>query len=170
MLRSLFLSPEGGEGGATAPDPDNPGGKLFERLVGQLDKRDAQLLEALRAEVTASIDARLKSRSETVLAAHKQAITAALRASAEAAGAHDVETIDRLIDRDAVTVDEAGTVLGVDEALAALKKSKPFLFGTQRSTGGTAKTPRPVAPRSKSAKDLTPAEWQAEKKRLGVRR
>ena len=126
--------------------------------------------KAARAEVTASINERLKSRSETALAAHQQAITTALHALAEQAGAHDVETIERLIDRDAVTVDEAGTVLGVDEAIAALKKSKPFLFGTQRSTGGTAKTPRPVAPRSKSAKDLTPAEWQAEKKRLGVRR
>jgi hypothetical protein len=169
MLRTLFLSPEGGEGGATAPDPDNAGGKLFERLVGQLDKRDAQLLETLRTEIVASIDQRLKSGGEIDAVANKRAITAALRAAAEETGAHDFELVDRLITRDAITMDEAGSISGVDEAVAALKKAKPFLFAATRSTGGTAKTPRPAASRSKSAKDLTPAEWQAEKKRLGVR-
>jgi hypothetical protein len=167
MLRTLFLSPEGGEGGAPppAPEPDIAGGKLFERLVGQLDKRDAQLLETLRAEVTASIDARLKSGGD---AAGKRAIALALGAAAEEAGAHDLETIERLVAPDAITVDAAGTVSGVKEAIAALKAAKPFLFGARRPSGGTARTPRPGEPKPKSARDLTPAEWQAEKRRLGV--
>jgi Phage minor structural protein GP20 len=171
MPRTLFLSPDGGEGGAPpapAQNDDTAGGKLFERLVGQLDKRDAQLLETLRAEVTASIDARLKTGSDAAEAAARRAIALALGAAAEEAGAHDVETVERLVASDAITVDAAGTISGVKEAIAALKAAKPFLFGARRPTGGTARTPRPGEPKPKSARDLTPAEWQAEKRRLGV--
>jgi|GEM_PF-6713518 hypothetical protein len=166
MQRPPLPSPEGGEGGTPASEPAASGDGLFERLAGQLDQRDAQLLETMRAEITASIAERLTRSGE---AAGERTITQALRAAVDAAGGHDFEIIDRLIGRDGIGVDEAGTVSGVAEAIARLKQAKPFLFGAQHSTGGTAKTPRPAAPRTKSARDFSPTEWQAEKKRLGVR-
>ncbi|MEI9983501.1 MAG: hypothetical protein WDN69_10010 [Aliidongia sp.] len=75
-----------------------------------------------------------------------------------------------LVERTGFVLDESGAVSGVAEAVAALKAAKPFLFGQRRPTGGTAKAPKPGEAKPRSAKDLTPAEWQAEKRRLGVRR
>jgi hypothetical protein len=173
MLRTLFLSPEGGEDGARpapAQNADLVTGGLFERLVGHLDKRDAQLLETLRAEVVASVEERLKGHGDLIEIADRRTISMALREAAEEAGAHDFETIDRLIARDALAVDDTGIVSGVKEAIEALKAAKPFLFDQRQSTGGTAKTPKPGEVKHRSAKDLTPAEWQAELRRLGVRR
>jgi hypothetical protein len=168
MLRSLFFSPDGGEGDAPAPvgAADTADGQLLERLVERLDRRDAQRLATLRADLNASIDERL-GQTRAALAAER--VTAALHAAADGAGAHDLDTVDRLVDRTGIGLGEAGAVTGVAEALARLKQAKPFLFGAPRPTGGTAKVPPPAAVKAKSARDLSPAEWQAEKKRLGVR-
>lgn len=169
MLRSLFFSPDGGEGDAPVPTgaTESADGQLLERLVERLDQREAQRLATLRADLNASIDDRL-GQTRAVLAGER--IAAALHAAADSAGAHDLDTVDRLIDRAGIGVDQAGAVTGVAEALARLKQAKPFLFGAPRPTGGTAKAPPPSAAKAKSARDLSPAEWQAEKKRLGVHR
>jgi hypothetical protein len=164
MSGNLIPAPNG-DGGA-APAAEHPAG-LFERLVGHLDRRDQHLLETMRAETAASIDAKLQDRQAG--AVPQQAMALALHAAAEAAGAHDVETVDRLIDRQGVAIDNQGAVAGAKEAVERLKAAKPFLFGRNQPTGGTAKAPKPGDIKARSAKDLTPAEWLAEKRRLGVR-
>jgi hypothetical protein len=169
MTPPPFQPPEGGEGAVPpALAPDDAGG-LLERLVGQLDQRDARLMEVLRGEMAASIETRMKDRGGPAEGVRNQALALALRLAAEEAGAHDVEIVDRLVDRHGVVVDEAGAVTGIREAVERLKSAKPFLFGRRRPTGGTAKAPKPGEVRTRSARDLTPAEWQAEKRRLGVR-
>lgn len=161
MSGNLIPSPDGDGGAPPSPAPSPSG--LFERLVGHLDKRDQHLLETVRAETAASIDAKLQDHRAG--AAAQQALTLALHAAAEEAGALDVETVDRLIDRHGVAVDAAGAKAAVER----LKAAKPFLFGRNRPTGGTAKAPKPGDAKARSAKDLSPTEWLAEKRRLGVR-
>jgi hypothetical protein len=53
-----------------------------------------------------------------------------IQAAAIKAGAVDVEAVTKLIDRNAITIKDDGTVEGISEAVTALLESKPYLKGT----------------------------------------
>lgn len=59
--------------------------------------------------------------------------------------AYDTDMVMSLIDYDALTVED-GKVLGVDTAIAALKKDKAFLFKGEEPVVSTAPTSAPVDP------------------------
>ena len=63
---------------------------------------------------------------------------------------------------------DKGEVEGAEDLMKALKESKPYLFKAGTSTSSTDTKPKPTESKEKSAKDMTDAEWKAEKKRRGI--
>ena len=61
----------------------------------------------------------------------------AMTLALQQAGCRDIEAALRLPELEGVTVDDAGVVGGLPEALAALKQARGYLF-TPRSQGGSA--------------------------------
>lgn len=90
----------------------------------------------------ASAELAAKSANPPEPAAHSELTAAAIKAAASAAGAHDSGMIAALV--------PVGEKLSPAEAVAALKASKPFLF----------KPP--------SARDMSPTEYQAAKRKLMI--
>ena len=87
-----------------------------------------------------------------------------LKAAAQKAGIVDLDAL-KLLDLTGVQVNEKGEAEGADALIDALKKSKPFLFGTQ-STSSTHTPPRAAELRAKSAMEMTDDEWRAARKKL----
>lgn len=70
--------------------------------------------------------------------ANRLLIAAEIKSLGAAMGLIDPEAALQLMNREGVTVDDKGAVSGAQEALDALKESKPYLFGqtTQRGSWG----------------------------------
>lgn len=90
----------------------------------------AKKAAAIPADVQAKIDAKEKSINDRLIKAEIQTVGAAM-------GLVDADTALQIIGRDKITIDDNGAVQGVQEALNALKESKPYFFGAQ-PTGATA--------------------------------
>lgn len=71
-------------------------------------------------------------------------------AKAAAAGAQDPDTITRLINREKLTLNDDGTVEGVDDAIKEMQSSQPYLF----KTGGTKNVGSGTNPDSGSGGDV----------------
>lgn len=109
--------------------------KLEELEAGEAKRREAEMSEAERLKAqAAAAEQRLqvmeKALSESRI---RQAVTVAASGLAFV----DADDAYRLADLSGVTIDEAGTVSGVDGALKALAKAKPHLL---RQAGGAAAT------------------------------
>jgi len=127
---------------------------------------------ALTAAQTAHAEAlaAVKTEGETALTAAQQAaqqrmVHLALRAEAATAGMVDLDGL-KMADQAAVgklTVDEAGVVADAKPLIDAMKKTKPWLFGTG-SSSSTAMPPGQQAPAAKKATDMTDAEFDAAMK------
>jgi len=119
--------------------------------------------------------AALRDRDETVAAVQADArvrlLRAELRTQAIRSGIVDLDGL-RLADIDGLSLNEAGDVQGAEEAIASLRKHKPYLFPLDRSgtaTGTTAQLQRPPSPAQPStvdARSLSREAWQAERDRL----
>jgi hypothetical protein len=83
----------------------------------------------------------------------------ALKSEAVKAGMVDVDGL-KLADLSGVTIKD-GKLDGAD-ALFTSEESKPYLFGSRRATAA-AQTPCGQTPEAKHAKDMTDAEYAAEK-------
>lgn len=81
----------------------------------------------LPADVKAQVDAQLEH-------ANKLLIAAAVRAEGAALGLVDADAAVLLMDGKSIKVGEDGAVTGVKEALEALQKTKPYLFGAAAAT------------------------------------
>jgi len=128
------------------------------------DAADAAAAKALEAEAAAS--ARVATADAK---ANERIIRAELKAEAVKAGMVDLDGL-KLADLSAVKLDDKGEVVGADALMAALKESKPYLFGTPQSTTQTeTKPPKKEDPKPFNAKTATPDELHAEAKRLGVK-
>lgn len=100
----------------------------------------AKIEEAGKSELekaqTAAAEA--ERRAQEAEARISKALTrAAVSAAAVKAGAIDADAVFALLPTDSVTV-EGDDVKGVDEALAALRESKPYLFGKHKPAPGSA--------------------------------
>lgn len=98
-------------------------------------------------------------------AAEKRIIRAELKAVAIKAGIVDIDGLS-LADLSKVKLNDAGEVEGADALIEALKKAKPYLFGTQ-STSSTARKPDPGKTEPKKATEMTTDEWRAARANLG---
>lgn len=92
--------------------------------------QDAALAEAkavaeeAAAKALSERDTQASTRIEKV---RTRAINAELRAAAIAAGIMDLDLVS-LVDKSKIKVDDDDNIVGVDEAIAALKASKPKFF------------------------------------------
>ena len=127
----------------------------------EAEAKAAGIAESERARADAAIAAERE-------ASRKSVIRAKLEAHAVKAGIVDLDGL-QLADLSAVTLDDAGRLQGGEAALAALKESKPWLFGATGTTSTPVAAPKGAETKPKSAKDMGPQEWEAEKKRLGFK-
>lgn len=96
---------------------------------------DAKKSELERAQtLVADAEARAKAAEERVA---KALTRAAVSAAAAKAGAIDADAVLALLPTDAVTID-GDEVQGVDDAIKALRESKPYLFGKTKPAPGSA--------------------------------
>lgn len=80
-----------------------------------------------------------KGKTEELTEKHKNVlIRSEVIAEASKAGANNPKSIFALLDKSALEVDEDGNVSGVADAIAALKKSDDYLFGTKTQRMGDA--------------------------------
>jgi len=123
-----------------------------------------ETLAALRAR-TEALERQLATVQQE---AETRLIGAELRAQAMRAGIIDIDGL-KLLDAQAVRVNEHGEVDGAAEAIAALKRAKPWLFGGATSSS-TASPPPPQQPRTKRAQEMSDAEYRAARAELTRRR
>jgi hypothetical protein len=123
-------------------------------------------------ETLAALRARTEALERQLAAVQQEAearlIGAELRAQAMRAGIIDLDGL-KLLDADPLRVDDSGEVSGAAEAVASLKRSKPWLFGATTSSSTTSPPP-PQAPRAKRAQDMSDAEYRAARAELLRRR
>lgn len=96
---------------------------------------DAKKSELERAQaMVADAEARAKAAEERIA---KALTRAAVSAAAAKAGAIDAEAVLALLPPNSVEID-GDEVKGVDEAIKALRESKPYLFGKTKPAPGSA--------------------------------
>ena len=115
----------------------------------------AQSAEAALSRVQAEAEARL--------------IRAELKAEALRAGMVDLDGL-KLLDAADLRLTDTGEVADAPAVLARLKRAKPWLFGLAMSSSAAANPPRPEAPRTRHANDLSHEEWVAARAALLRRR
>lgn len=79
-------------------------------------------------------------------------------------GAHDANTVAKLVDSNAITLNDDGTVSGVDEAVAALQTANAYLFktGNQTKIGGGDTNPQAGGNAEYTASQFKDAAFYAE--------
>ena len=130
------------------------------------ETRHAAEIADLRAQMAARETLAKTEREAAVSVAMKgvndRITQSELKATLVAAGVVDANAGLKLIDASGISVDEAGVVKGVSEAVAKLKADSAFLFvAPTTSTTATAKAPAPAETFAKQAKDMTKEEWSA---------
>lgn len=113
----------------------------------------------------AALEARI---AEIEAATRAQVIRAELKAEAVRAGMIDLDGL-KLVDTSAVSIDDKGEVVGAGALMAALRRDKPWLFGTTTSSS-TGEPPPAITPRARLATEMTYAEWQAARREMIRRR
>lgn len=111
-------------------------------------RKRAEMTELER--VKADLEAERKARQEAddrrqALALRTQVITAAARL-----GFNDPEDAIRMLDQSTLEVDDAGSIDGLDDALGALVKAKPYLI---KSTTGTISPTNPAGGPQRTTQD-----------------
>jgi len=136
------------------------------RTRAQEAKRAAEQATEAAAKAATEAEAKITAAAQ---AANERIIRAELKAAALKAGMHDLDGL-KLADLSKIKLnEETGEVEGADELMAAMKESKPYLFGSS-STTNLDKTPPKDPPKPKTAADMTPEEWKAHQKQIGVRK
>jgi hypothetical protein len=148
--------------------------KLAQYATTDLTAAQKAKADAETAAAAAKAEAeQVRNDAEALKAAHeadkaawqenqrKEAVGAGLREAALAAGARDVTDVLALLDRSKVKTDTNGALENGAELIAALKQSKPYLFGGSSSTfTGGKKVEPPPAQGQKKATEMTAEEWQ----------
>lgn len=98
-----------------------------------------------------------------VAALRARLLQAELRTEAARAGMVDLDGV-KLIEAGSVKVDAGGGLVDGAALMAALRVSKPYLFGRSSSSGAVA--PRAEPPRAKTAMEMTVEEWRAARAEL----
>ena len=130
------------------------------------DARHTAELADLKAQIAAAATL-AKSNTEAAVAAAMKGVNdrvtqTELKAALTAAGVVNAEAGLKLIDASGISVDEAGAVKGIAEAVTKLKTDSAFLFTTPPTSSATSTpAPKPAETVAKQAKDMTEAEFQA---------
>lgn len=136
-----------------------------QELQSRVDGFDKATAEAVQKAVD---EAKAKTREEVLAEASteadKRVLQAELKGEAVKAGLLDLDQL-KLLDLSAVTFKD-GKVEGADALFEGLKTSKPYLFGEKQNTSTTETPPPANPPAPKSAKDMTPEEYNAAKAAL----
>ena len=124
----------------------------------------------ITGEATAAADAAVK---DVRTASDQRIIRAELKTAALRAGMRDPGDL-RLVDLSKVTLGEDGEIVVPEGFFEGVKASKPYLFTEPKDgpdTGFTSAPATPPAPRSgsKSAKDMSPDEYKASLKAMGIK-
>lgn len=98
--------------------------------------------------------------TDAATAAEKRVIRAELKAEALKAGMIDLDGL-QLADLSGVKLDDKGEVVGGAEAIEALKKAKPYLFGAASTSSTKTTPPKPGDSQGKKATEMTPEEYKA---------
>lgn len=117
--------------------------------------------KADRAKDKAEADARVAA---AVSAADERVIRAELKTEALAAGMIDLDGL-KLADISTVKLNKDGEVQGAAELMVALKKAKPYLFGSA-STSSSQRPPAADKQKPKLATEMTKEEYAANKAAL----
>lgn len=120
------------------------------------------------AELRARAEALERQLSELQQEAQSRLIHAELKAEALRAGIVDLDGL-KLIDLSGVKLTVTGELEGGTALIAALKRSKPWLFGAA-SSSAAAKPPAAQPPRQKLATEMTDDEYRAARAALLKRR
>jgi len=124
--------------------------------------------ESQRAEALKQVDDATKVAADRIkdanTAADQRIIRAELKAAAIKAGMVDLDVL-KLVDITKVKIGDDGEVIGGDELMASLKKSKPHFFTDPSSSNGQ-RPPKPGEQQQKLATDMTDAEYEAAKAKL----
>ena len=130
------------------------------RLKAQEQADAAKAAQEAATKATSEADAKV---STAMQAANERILRAELKASALKAGMVDLDGL-KLADLSAVKLNDAGEVEGADALMAAMKESKPYLFGSASTTTQTREKPDPKTPETKKATEMTTDEYAAHKK------
>lgn len=127
------------------------------RKLAEIEEAGKSDLEKAQAAVAAAEERAKAAEERTAKALTKAAVSAAAAKS----GAIDTDAVFALLPSDAVTV-EGDEVKGVDEALAALREAKPYLFGKQKPAPGSADGGRQSDKQAQWSKDDLKGKSSAE--------
>ena len=94
----------------------------------RFDEMEAASLSDLE-KANSRADAAEKSAADATALAKETNVRSAVISAAVKAGAVNADAVFKLIERDAVTVGDDGSVTGAEEAVAALLESDPYLVG-----------------------------------------
>lgn len=112
--------------------------KSFAEQYGMTDAEINAILTKAKQdkakEIPADVQAKIDAKEQAI---NDRLIKAEIQTAGSAMGLVDVDTAMQIIGRDKITIDDNGAVNGVQEALDALKESKPYFFCVQ-PTGATA--------------------------------
>lgn len=132
-----------------------------------MSDKDFETMETMSEDAAraAALEVRI---AELEVSTQARILSAELKAAALRAGMIDLDGL-KLMDTSAVTLNEQGELVGAAALMGAMRRAKPWLFGAASSSSSAA-VPPAQAPRSKSAGEMTHAEWQAGRKELIRRR
>lgn len=115
---------------------DEEAGRILEEIKSENQQLTAQVndlkqqLSDKEAEITSAKETNTKYETDISDLKTTTAIKLALSGSAQ-----DVDIAAGLIDRSKLTLDENGTLTGLDEQIQSLKESKGFLFKSEQPKG-----------------------------------
>lgn len=132
-----------------------------------MDEEEAPRPDQADAEL-AALRERNRELERQIDEVHEGQLRAELRVEAARAGMIDLDGL-KLLPPEAVRIDAAGGAHGIREAIAGLRREKPWLFAQANSSStATAPPTQPAAPRL--ATDMSFAEWRAARAELLKRR
>jgi len=145
--------------------------------IGEREAREQVTAANTRiAEIQAEAERRVveatNASNTRVTTLQNRTIEAELKAAAIAAGLQDVDLMP-LIDRKAITFDDAGNITGIPEAIASFKTSKPAYFAAAAAAAAPAPVrtaspiPAPVpnqAPPASTVRGMSREDYAAAKK------
>jgi hypothetical protein len=134
---------------------------------------EAKLAAEVARLTEESLASNTKLASEVKSAADLRVIRAEIKTAAIKSGLRDPSDIS-LFDLSKLTLDDKGDVVIPDGLFEGFKAAKPYLFSDAKDGPATGFTSNPGAPPpartgSKSAKDMTPDEYRASLKAMGIK-
>lgn len=111
--------------------------KSFAEQYGMSEEDVKSVLNAEKQKRAEAIPASVQKRIDDAMsAANNKLISADIMSKATAMGCVDTDAAMLMLNREGITVDDNGTVSGVEDALNSLKESKSYLFNVAEPNAG----------------------------------